>query len=91
MVRNDDERVLFNEIARDLLTAHGAVLKGEALWRALGFGSRSAFQRAVAARTVGVTLFPMREGRGRYALTRDVARYLAKLRIDAERRVGEPQ
>jgi hypothetical protein len=88
--QSDAERILFNEVARDLVSAHGHLLTGEALWRALGFRSRATFQRAKAARTLGVTLFPMHEGRGHYALTRDVARYLARLRVEADRQANEP-
>ena len=83
MAHFNEERRVFEEVAGDLLAAHGPVLKSEVLWRALGFGSRSAFNRGIASCNIKIPLFPMPTGRGRYALTRDVARYLTKLRMAA--------
>jgi hypothetical protein len=83
----DDDLHLWRLVATleaDLTKRHGHILKGSALWQSLGYGSRSTFQRALVARSVGVKTFPIPGRRGQYALTRDVARYLATLRLAAE-------
>lgn len=54
----------------------GPRLEGERLWRALGFGSRRSFERAAQRGTLGVKLYPQLSGRGRFARTEEVARYL---------------
>ena len=52
----------------------GVVLVGDRLWRALGFGSRRAFERAAARHSLGVRLYLLPGGRGRYVKTEDAAR-----------------
>lgn len=57
------------------LDRHGSWMKGEQLWRALGFGSQRAFHRALQNgwREVKLTELPSR--RGRCARTEEVAKY----------------
>lgn len=83
MVPSSTEKALMTQLVKDLQRQYGTVLKGEGLWRTLGFGSRSSFQRAIEARLVPVPLFPMQGNRGLYALTRDVAQHLTALRSTA--------
>lgn len=50
-----------------------AIVKGKALYLALGFGSARSFQRARAAGQISVRLYPVPgQARGVYALRRDV-------------------
>lgn len=52
----------------------GQNVTGDRLWRALGFGSRRAFERAAEKRELSVRLYALPGGRGRYAKTEDAAK-----------------
>jgi hypothetical protein len=54
----------------------GAVVGGATLSRTLGFRSQDAFRRALARDRIPVRVFCIEGRRGRFALTRDVARWL---------------
>lgn len=56
------------------------MLGGAALYRALGFPTAAAMRQAVARGRVPVPLFDIENRRGRFALTRDVAHWLARCR-----------
>lgn len=62
-----------------LLARHGTLIHGSALWQALGYVSAQAFRKAVRAGTVPVVTFTIQFRRGRFAKTRDVARWIQKL------------
>lgn len=56
-------------------------LRGEALWRALGFRSERSFQRAKEAGKIAVPLYPiLGQSRGVYALRADVEKHREKIR-----------
>ena len=56
---------------------HGLYMHGDRLYRSLGFGSRRSFERAVKGGELSnVPLFTLATGRGKFARTGDVARYL---------------
>lgn len=61
---------------RQWVNSHGTRMTGECLWRALGFTSSRTFQHAARAQHLGIQLYPMPSGRGRFALTEDVARWV---------------
>ena len=67
------------DIESDLVTKHGELMSGDDLWRALGYGSKRSFSRAVVSNTVPLLIFELANRRGRFARTRDVARWLASL------------
>lgn len=69
-----EARFLGHWLERAWLADFGPRLTGEPLWRALGFGSRRAFERAAEAGQLTVALYPLPAGRGRYARTDEVAR-----------------
>lgn len=71
-------------LAQDLLARWGPVMGSEAIAQALDFPSLSAFQRSVRRGWVALPLFSMEGRRGRFALTRDVAAWLAKQAAGAE-------
>lgn len=60
-----------------LLSHWGPVVGGEALAQALGFPTTSALRQSVARGQVSLALFTIPGRRGRFALTRDVADWLA--------------
>lgn len=53
-------------------------IKGPALWKALGFASERAFQRARQTKRVALPLYPIPgQARGVYARSDELAEYLA--------------
>lgn len=58
---------------------YGPLLGGAALYRALGLPSAAAFRQAASRDALPVHVFPIPHRRGRFALTREVASWLASL------------
>lgn len=61
-----------------LTQRHGLMLPSAALATALGYPTMRAYHQAVSRQTIPVPLFQIEHRRGRFALTRDVARWLAQ-------------
>lgn len=76
----DDIQALALALEEDLLRLHGPVLTGDTLRLALGYVSKDAFRQSIVRKTVPVPLFEMENRRGKYALTKDVAGFLARQR-----------
>lgn len=76
----DSEANLAHEIEQGLYERHGPMLGGAALYRALGFPTAAAMRQAVSRGRVPVPLILIENRRGRFALTRDVAIWLAACR-----------
>lgn len=68
------------QLVADLERQHGPLLGGAALYRALGLPSAAAFRQAMSRNAVPVRVFAIPHRRGRFALTREVAAWLAGLR-----------
>lgn len=68
---------LAEELECDLLRLHGPLMGGAELRRALGYPSANAFRQAVARKTVPVKVFSIEHRRGKFALSKDVAAWLA--------------
>jgi len=67
------------------LIAKAAILRGETLWRALGFKNEKAFQRARARGKIRIPLYPVPyQSRGVYALKTDVDAFLKATRTAAD-------
>jgi len=64
----------------DLTDRYGPLLSSSVLTRVLGYASADAFRQALARKTVPVPVFRMPNRRGHFALTRDVAQWLARQR-----------
>lgn len=77
-VANDVDIAL--ALARDLNDRHGPLIANEALSAALGYPSMDAFRQALVRRTVPVPVFTLENRRGKYALVKDVADWLAEKR-----------
>lgn len=71
-------------LERDLLELYGPLITGENLIKALGYRSKAAFRQSVVRKTVPVQLFEIENRRGKYALTKDVACYLAERRCSSK-------
>lgn len=78
-------RQLANELEEDLLKLHGPVLTGDVLRQALGYVSKDAFRQSVVRKTVPVPLFEIDNRRGKFALTKDIAEFLASQRYGKNR------
>lgn len=69
---------LAKQIEKDLYENIGPLLFGEKLHSALGFPSNAAFRQALSRQYVAVEIFTLPNRRGKFALSRDVARFLAQ-------------
>lgn len=72
-------------LAKDLLYRYGPLLGQDELWRALGYMSLDGLRQAQARGTVPVHVFSLEKRRGKFALSRDVARWLASQFLAAGR------
>lgn len=68
---------LAEALERDLLGRYGPMISGDELRTALGYASMDAFRQALARKTVPVPVFALPNRRGKYALVKDVATWLA--------------
>lgn len=83
-----DFLALSAELERQLTTRYGVMLGSKDLWRELGFRSPNAFRQALARGTLDVPVFAVQNRRGRFALAKDVAAWVAQQRMSAP---GESQ
>lgn len=74
---------LSRALEAELLAAHGPMVGGNALSAALGFPTNSAFRQALVRNTVPVPVFSIKHRRGKFALAREVARWIAEQRQSA--------
>lgn len=68
---------LAKALEESLTQRYGLMLPPSALAAALGYPTVQAYHQAIARRTIPVPLFHIEHRRGRFALARDVARWLA--------------
>lgn len=73
-------QAIAQRLHEELLALHGPILGGEQLAHALGYGTLAAFRQARRRNQVDVTLFTLPNRRGVFALTLDVASWLAHAR-----------
>lgn len=82
-------------IEAELTRAYGPTLRGQSLASALGYSSSAALRQAARMGRVSVPLFTPQNRRGRWAMTREVARWLAEQRYlspcDSEASKMEPE
>jgi hypothetical protein len=81
---------LARALEQELFAVHGPMMWGKALTAALGYPTSGAFRQAVARNTVPVTVFSIERRRGKFALSTDVALWLATQRQNA-RAIAERQ
>lgn len=73
---------LADKLEKDMLTLyHSPLLVEGALVEALGYRSLVALREAIRKRRIGVPIFKFENRHGKYALVKDVARYLAEKRF----------
>ena len=84
----EEIEIMAKQLEADLLDLYGPLLTGDDLRKALGYVSKDAFRQAMARKTVPIPLFELENRRGKYALSKDVAKYLARRRVTANGREG---
>ncbi len=67
----------------DLLTRYGPMVSGDVLRLVLGYASKEAFRQALSRQTVPVPVFTLPNRRGKFALVKDIAAWLAAQRARA--------
>jgi len=70
-------------LEKDLLQQYGPLIGNDALRSALGYPSQDAFRQALARGRLPVPVFALPKRRGKFALVKDVAAWLARCRADA--------
>lgn len=80
----DQAESLFVELENKLYEEHGPMMFGDALRQALGYRSGDAFRQAACRGTLPLHTFKIESRRGRFAMTKDVAHWLAKQRYLVE-------
>lgn len=75
---------LYAKLLNDLGSRYGEVIGGEMLSKALGFPSIAAMKQALKRETLTIPTFFIKGRRGRFALTSDVAAWLAECRASAD-------
>jgi hypothetical protein len=78
-----------NSLEQQLVERYGVLISNEALCHVLGYPSMSAFRQALKRRTVGVPVFGVPNRRGKFALTKDIADWLAVQRDLAASRLQQ--
>ncbi len=68
---------LTDELEHDLTARYGVMLGSNALWRELGFRSPAAFRVALSRGMIDVPFFTLPNRRGRFALAKDIAAWIA--------------
>jgi hypothetical protein len=65
------------QLERALMVQYGPLVSNDALRIVLGYPSKAAFRQALSRKTVPVPVFTLTQRRGKFALVRDVAAWLA--------------
>ena len=72
-------------LEQDLLNLYGSpLLSGADLQKAMGYRTIDAVRQAIARKTIPVKVFTMKNRRGKYALVKDIAYWLAENAISKE-------
>lgn len=78
MKKEEEIEKLAEQLEKDLLLMHGSpLITGEDLQKAMGFRSVDALRQAIVRKTIPVKVFSLDNRRGKYALVKDIARWLA--------------
>lgn len=67
-------------LEQQLVERYGVVISNDDLRQVLGYPSMGAFRQAYKRRTIGIPVFPFPNRRGKYAMTKDIAEWLAEQR-----------
>lgn len=81
----DAQSILETQLHDSLLRLHGPMIYGDDLRSALGYPSKDAFRQAIVRKTIPIPIFDIEHRKGKFALTKDVAAWLAKQRERAKK------
>jgi hypothetical protein len=81
MPLQNDLLALSTELEHQLTARYGTMLGSRDLWRELGYRSPNAFRQALLRGTLDLPVFEVESRRGRFALARDVAAWIARQRL----------
>jgi hypothetical protein len=78
-----DTEMLALKLERELMHAYGSpLLTGQKLAEAMGFRSIHSLRKQMSQKNFPIELFTINGRRGRFALVRDIALWLAKQRLE---------
>lgn len=83
MPLQNDLLALSTDLEHQLTTRYGTMLASKDLWRELGYRSANAFRQALLRGTLDLPVFEVEHRRGRFALARDVAAWIARQRLSS--------
>ncbi|MFL4024463.1 hypothetical protein LER28_30220 [Pseudomonas aeruginosa] len=75
--------ILATELEVDLKDRYGLMVSSAALWRELGYASYEAFRKAKQRGRIEVPMFAVPNRRGSFALSKEVATWIARQRCSA--------
>ena len=81
--------VLVKKIEHKLVERYGLMVGGKDLWQALGYRSGDAFRQAICRNTIPIPIFPIKTRRGKFALSMDIAKWLAQQRLSITEKDNE--
>ena len=76
-INENNVKVLAKNIEDKLFKQNGPILTGDILFKSLGYASADAFRQAVSRGTNPIDVFSIEQRRGKFALTEDVAQWVA--------------
>ena len=76
----DKTDALTSLLERDLNERYGPMISGDGLRKVLGFTTMEAMRQALTRRQISLPVFTPENRRGKFALSHDVARWLASQR-----------
>ena len=79
-MNTETEQSLVQKLEADMLAKYGPLLTGDSLREALGYRSMDAMRQAALRGTLPIPLFLIKHRRGKFALSKDIAVWLAKQR-----------
>jgi len=75
---------------RELTSRYGPMVSNDNLRIVLGYSSKEAFRQALSRKTIPIPVFEIENRRGKFALTKDIASWIAAQRERAfSRKVAE--
>ena len=82
---NEKIEELAEQLERRLMTFYQSpVLTGKDLQKAMGYRSLDALRQAISRKKIPIKVFKLPNRRGKFALVKDIALYLAEHSIDFE-------
>jgi hypothetical protein len=73
-------RSLAEDLEEELITRYGTLLSGAVLKELLGYATSAAYRQALLRGNVSIPVFSLPHRRGKFALAKDVAQWLAAQR-----------